>query len=141
MADGNHRPHFRQSRDLAGLHRLGCQGQHHRHTGIAQAAHHGDGALVQWPDECGRMGATAGHADMRPLDMQPDEAGQTLGGNRGIGGLIQLVRCVGDKGGQQGHGAKPAVGGGDCLHGGKGWVVVQQHIAAAIDLQIDIAGG
>ena len=86
------------------------------------------------------MGATAGHGEVRPLDVQAEDTGLTKGRNGGVGGAVKhLGRVVVISVGKDTNGAKTAVGGGG--DGGQHALWRRRHvqekdITTAVDLQI-----
>jgi len=63
------------------------------------------------------------------------------GGAHGRNGSQLLLAGITEKGGQEGGGAAAAVGGQHGVHGGFRGGVIEQQVAAAVDLQVNQARG
>ncbi len=105
----------------------------------------GEGGGVEGTHPFGGMGAAAGDREMRAFDMKAEEAAirlrLTLRGQHGLDRAGQDLGGIGDDGGQDADSAKVAMGGGHPVQGLGRLVVVQQSVAAAVDLQVEKARG
>ena len=127
---------------LVGGDRLGRYGDDQigqRRTGRDET---GKVAVIHRADQGRIMGPLAGQGKMRAFQMQADKSGhRLLGGTMASrdGGNIDRDR-VGYQGWQQRGGAEFGMGSANCPNAGERGIIVEQHAAAPIDLQIHKAG-
>ena len=127
--------------DEAGRHDLRREGHQGRPSrGRGEGGH--DGALGRGGHLVAVVRAEAGPAEERPLEVDAEHAVEPLldGLAHRVAGARHVGRRAADEGDEEVGGAEPAVCGHDPLDGGHGRVVVEQHVATAVDLHVDEAG-
>ena len=128
-----------QAREQRGRDHLRGEGHERGHTEAGEQA----GVIPgEGPEPLGRMGAGVERVEERPLDVEPEHARHAgvarRADGRGGGGDRRVGRA--DQRRQERRGAEGAVGGGDRRDPFRGRLVLEQDVAAAVDLEVDQAG-
>ena len=89
----------------------------------------------------GSMNSRTPRADERAFEVQPDDAVPAADGTSRCDSGLYALSAIGDQSRKTGGRAKPAVRARNRAHAVRRRLIVQKNAAAAIDLQIDKAGG